>query len=300
MKPFKLSNLLAVVFIGITLSYPAIAEEGADLPPPPEAADMPPLPDDVSAETTPELPPPADLVAPEAEMTAELPPQDPNAVEPPTDENFPPLPEETPVAETQVPEMEPEPTPPVSKPEPELFSSRTELMDMGMEDRLKTKELVLWLYFGGSYGTASAKGLADTSSTSGTGSPGGMGYNAGLGWMTSDHFQMGLDFLGTPRTTTTTVDSAMIGFGPRLGFISIMAMIGSQNGENLQTGIKNVLFSYGLKGGIDIILGHSKDSRVSYGLSPEVYYFTPQAEIGGYNQVGGTVSFRIYGYENAF
>lgn len=313
-----------VLFISIPTSL-AFAETGADLPPPPtEAVDTSALSIDESAAadaTLPELP---ELLAPEQTTEAAAPKTDPKAeteaaVEPSlvpedalpaVDENFPPLPEESAAATQLSPDMAE--APPALTPEAEpaqstparssQFSSHTELMDLGMEERLKTKELVLWLYFGGSYGSVDAKGVLASTSTTTSGSPGGIGYNAGLGWMLSGNLQMGLDFVGTPRTTTTTVDSAMFGIGPKLGFISIMALLGAQNGENIvNVGAgKNVLMAYGLKGGIDIILGHAKDSRVSYGIAPEVYYITPQTSIGGYTQLGATVAFRIYGYENIF
>lgn len=277
----------------------ALAEEGADaLPPPPETLDLPDMIEETSADGGAELPPPPEVLAPEPELTAEAPSEAPTEV--PADEDFPPLPPESAASTEMSPEMmEAEVAPPPPMAPPTRFSSNSELMDLGVEERMKAKELVLWLYFGGSYGSVSAKGV--TSSTSTQGDPGGIGYNAGFGAMLSENLQMALDFVGTPRTTTTTVDSAMFGIGPRFGFISVMALVGVQRGENItnQSG-KNDLMAYGVKGGIDIILGHSKNSRVSYGLSPEVYYITPQAAVGGYNQLGATVSFRIYGYENAF
>jgi len=273
----------------------ARAEDPMDLPPPPESLEMP------AESAGAELPPPPEVLAPDPTLSAEAPSLAPtDALE--STESTDGMPEQLPEATVEAEAPPPPPTleAPMQYPQtlpPERFSSRTELMDLGMEDRLRAKELVLWLYAGASYGSVSAKGVTTTSTV---GDPGGMGYNAGIGWMLSGNLQMALDVTGTPRTISSTVDSAMIGIGPRFGFIYLMALIGSQSGENINATGKTPVLAYGAKGGLDLILGHSKDSRVSYGIAPEVYYITPQSEIGGYNQLGGAVSFRIYGYENAF
>ncbi len=264
-----------------------------------------PATNDASAE----LPPPPELMTPNTTTNASAPKSDPNAVPadaPPPDENFPPLPEST-DADAAPPELSPEmESANVPATGPSLgasteFSSAKELKDMGMEARLNAKELVLWLYFGGSYGSVSPKGVT-TTTTSSTGTPGGLGYNAGIGWMLSGNLQMAVDFVGTPQTTTATVDSAMVGIGPKLGFISVMALFGVQSAHSFTDPSqgKLALMAYGVMGGLDIIFSHSKDSRVSYGFAPQVYYITPQASIGGYTQLGASVSLRIYGYENAF
>lgn len=296
------SSLLWCAILSMSISGSlALAEEGGEeLPPPPETFDMPATSDEASAGGGAELPPPPEVLAPEPVLSAEAPAESPTEV--PVDEDFPPLPPESAASTESSPEMmEAETTPPPLMPSSTQFSSNRELMDLGVEDRVKVKELVLWLYFGGSYGSVAAKGVTTSTTTTTQGDPGGIGYNAGLGGMLSENLQMALDFVGTPRTTTTTVDSAMFGIGPRFGFLSVMALFGVQRGENIiNNSGKNDLMAYGIKGGLDIILGHSKDSRVSYGIAPEVYYITPQAASGGYNQLGATVAFRIYGYENAF
>lgn len=273
----------------------ARAEDPVDLPPPPESLEMP------AESAGAELPPPPEAggVDPLFSADAEAAPLDPAALEP--TESADGLPEQLPEVAVEAPP----PPPAMEEPKryypqplpPEQFSSRTELMDLDVDDRIRAKELVLWLHAGASYGSVSAKGVTSTSTT---GDPGGMGYHAGIGWMLSENLQMSFDVTGTPRTISSTVDSAMIGIGPRLGFIYIMGLVGSQSGENTSNTGKVPVLAYGAKGGLDLILGHSKNSRVSYGIAPEVYYITPQASVGGYNQLGGSVSFRIYGYENAF
>jgi hypothetical protein len=192
--------------------------------------------------------------------------------------------------------------------EPSSFSSGRELSDLSMGDRVKTKDLVLWLSFGPSYSKLNTKGDYSLLANGMTGFDkdlGGLGYNISLGFMVNSWLQGQLDFSGTPYTRNTTVDHGMFGFGPRLGFISVMALVGSQRGVDMSSATafnarqKSRLLSYGLKGGLDLVLSHKKNSRVSYGLAPEVFYITSQQK-SGYTNVGAAVSLRIYGYESPF
>jgi hypothetical protein len=57
--------------------------------------------------------------------------------------------------------------------------------------------------------------------------------------------------------------------------------------------------AYGLKGGMDIVLNHFENSRVSIGIAPEAYWITAQGA-NGYTTTGLGVSLRIYGYDNVF
>jgi hypothetical protein len=159
---------------------------------------------------------------------------------------------------------------------------------------------VLWLSGGPSYGSLQTKGTYAVAATPTTG---GLGYSAGIGGMLTDAFQIQFDFMGTPRTERQTVDHAMFGFGPRLGFISLMGLFGVQQGVNLAATGDSLpmtkIFAIGAKGGLDIVLSHSKDSRMSVGLAPEAFYITTQGD-NGYTNAGISVSLRIYGYENAF
>lgn len=223
----------------------------------------------------------------------------------PSNEEIPPL-EELPaiddggVADAEMPTdggMVDVPPPAVSA-APTRFSSSQEITDLSMEDRLKSKELVLWLTLGPSYGSLTTKGLYSTATEKAVG---GMGYNAGIGFMIGSAFQAQFDMMGTPRTKRATVDQAMVGIGPRLGFITLMGLFGVQQGPDLSVAERpnTRLFSIGAKAGLDIIFSHSKDSRVSVGFAPEAFYITPQGA-DGYNNAGVSFSLRVYGYENAF
>lgn len=319
-KVFIFSVSLVALF-GVAPSF------GDDLPPPPppEAADagLTSL-DDASAGA--ELPPPPvpGAVEPPTTSAEAAPPPpaegiDPTSVENPPAEEIPALPLQSDEANNnEVPEDSgladvPAEEPPASV-APERSSSAmasssgssTEnLQGVSMSDRIKTKDLVLWLSLGPSYGTLSPKGIyttaiSDVGATSAVNSVNGLGYNAGIGFMLDDLFQLQFDFTGTPRTKGSTVDNAMFGFGPRLGVLSFMGVFGVQQGPNpaAANGLDN-LFAIGARAGLDLVLKHSKDSRVSIGLSPEVYYITPQGA-DGYDSVGASVSLRIYGYDTAF
>jgi hypothetical protein len=293
------------------VSSPIRAE---DLPPPPESSQAPA--DDFSSSAGAELPPPPTLPEPgtaeDPSLTAEAPPPDATSVETPPGEEIPALPlegdgdpKDQQTAEvpsdsglTEVPVVD------ASTAAPAQFSSSNELRDMKMSDRIKANDLVLWLSLGPSYGTLTGKGSYKNVTTAATGSNdavGGLGYNAGIGFMLDETFQFAFDFTGTPKTKSSTVDQAMFGFGPRLGFLTLMGVFGVQAGPNPTVATNSVerIFAIGARAGLDLVLKHGTDSRASIGIAPEVYYITPQGA-DGYNSMGVAVSLRIYGYENAF
>ncbi len=290
-----------------------------DLPPPPDAteefpslddpsvlddgsmgADLPPPPDGDESFSDADLPPAPGLDEPE--LTAEAPTEDPSEVpeeEIPSLEELPPIPEFD-TAEAEMPSEGGMVDLPPSQmgASPTRFSSQQELSDLSMDDRLKAKELVLWLSLGPSYGSLQTKGTYTAATTEAVG---GVGYTAGIGFMLGSAFQGQFDMVGTPRTRRSTVDHAMFGFGPRLGFISLMGLVGVQQGAilDIEGAPLGRLFSIGAKGGLDIVLSHPKDGRYSIGVAPEAFYMTPQGA-DGYTNMGVSVSLRIYGYENAF
>jgi hypothetical protein len=298
MKIFKSRWHAALpIFFSIALSS-AFAEE--ELPPPPVSEEMPSIEADASVGA--DLPPPPDsevppeLLNPPAELTAEA----PEAM--PTDDLLPETPPEEVASDLPADPMTPVAPPEyLQSPEPSRLSTRAELSDLSMEEKLKSKELVLWLSLGPSYGALQTKGTYTTSTTA---TVGGMGYSAGIGGMLTDAFQFQADFMGTPRTDNSTVDHIMFGFGPRLGFITLMGMVGVQQGVILSDATAESppvgkLMAIGAKAGLDLVLSHGKDSRVSVGLAPEAFYMTTQGK-NGYTNSGVAVSLRIYGYENAF
>lgn len=186
--------------------------------------------------------------------------------------------------------------------EPSRFSSSQEITDLSVVDRVKTKDLVLWLSIGPNYAALKTKGTYKLATPTTTSDTGGLGYTAGIGFMLNSFLQAQFDFIGTPYSKSSTVDQAMLGIGPRLGFITLMAMFGVQRGPDLSSGSAGAnaqIFSIGAKAGLDLVLGHAKDSRMSYGLAPEVFFVTPQDK-DGFNNMGVSVSFRVYGYETAF
>ncbi len=309
--------VLSITFGLLLPSYPLRAADAPpDLPPPPvEGSDAGLSPIEGGASAGAELPPPPVPGAP-AEPTssaaAEAPPPDATSVETPPGEEIPALPlegdpkeqagAETPPADTGLTDV-PTATPTMAG--PSEFSSTNELKNVSMSDRIKSKDLVLWLSLGPSYGTLTGKGsysLAPATSAAGVSSSvGGLGYNAGIGFMLDNLFQLQFDFTGTPKTKDSTVDQAMFGFGPRLGFLSLMGTFGVQSGPDPSSADNHIaqIFAIGARAGLDLVLKHGSDSRTSIGLSPEVYYITPQGA-DGYNSVGISVSLRIYGYDNAF
>jgi hypothetical protein len=118
--------------------------------------------------------------------------------------------------------------------------------------------------------------------------------------MLDDFFQLQFDFTGTPKTKNSTVDQAMFGFGPRLGFLTLMGTFGVQAGPDPTTSDSiQQIFAIGARAGLDLVLKHGSDSRTSIGLAPEAYFITPQGA-DGYTSVGVSVSLRIYGYDSAF
>jgi hypothetical protein len=291
---------------------------GAELPPPP----VPGAPEaPTSTANAAEEPPPVEDTAP---------PADAAQVEAPAGEALPPLPSDSDTAandlgdtdegaspeasdqdtdeaaNSEVPSDEglidvPGTTPPMA--EASEFSSANELKNVAMSDRIKSKDLDLWLSLGPSYATLTGKGsYGGVSTVSGSNDPvGGLGYNAGIGFMLDSTFQFEFDFTGTPKTKNTTVDHAMFGFGPRLGFLTLMGVFGVQQGPDptADAGAVARIFAIGARAGLDLILKHGDNSRTSVGLAPEVYYITPQGA-DGYKSMGVSVSLRIYGYENAF
>ena len=312
--------VLSLILGSLLTIHPLRADDApADLPPPPESGDtgLAPIEGDASAGA--ELPPPPEPGAP-AEPTSEAsaadtPPPDASEVQTPPGEELPSLPMEgdpekaeadaptesevpsdTGLSEVEVPASTPELVGPTD------FSSSSELKNVAMGDRIKSKDLVLWLSLGPSYGTLTNKGSYATTTATATGvndSVGGLGYNAGIGFMLDSTFQLQFDFTGTPKTKNSTVDNAMFGFGPRLGFLTLMGVFGVQQGPDPTNGGVGRIFSIGGRAGLDLVLKHSPDSRTSIGLAPEVFYITPQGA-DGYNNMGVSVSLRIYGYENAF
>ena len=327
-RPVGLRCVVLSFVLGLLLpSVPLRAEDALpDLPPPPESGESGLSPVD-SASMGAELPPPPIPGAPEdptSSASAELPPPPPAdavSVETPPGEVMPAMPlegdpkdqatnSEVP-ADTglsDVPSAEATPMDvPIQAPmgaAPTEFSSTNELKNVSMKDRIKSKDLVLWLSLGPSYGTLSNKGsYASTTLSNVAGANdtvGGLGYNAGLGFMLDDFFQLQFDFTGTPRTKSSTVDQAMFGFGPRLGFITLMGTFGVQQGPDPTANNGNAqIFAIGARAGLDLVLKHSADSRTSVGLAPEAFYITPQGS-DGYNSMGVSVSLRIYGYDNAF
>jgi hypothetical protein len=184
---------------------------------------------------------------------------------------------------------------------PTEFSSSNELKNVSMGDRIKSKDLVLWLSLGPSYGTLTGKGSFNVVGTTGVSNTvGGLGYNVGLGGMLDETFLLQFNFTGTPKTKNSTVDNAMFGFGPRLGFLTLSGEFGVQQGPDPSSeGAQGRIFVLGARAGLDLVLKHTKDSRTSIGLAPEVYYITPQGT-DGYDSMGVTVSLRIYGYDTAF
>ncbi|MBC7386492.1 MAG: hypothetical protein H7301_10085 [Cryobacterium sp.] len=309
MRIFKLRVLGLTMFTLFTCATRGFAD---DLPPPPETevtsspgtelgAELPPPPEDLGGTNAIGDAPPLEGAPQMIEPAQEAPPLNAEAAEPPAlvPEDVG-LSEVTPVRTTQ------------QKYNAPAFSSSREITDLSVGERLNAKELVLWLYLGPSYASLQTKGsytlgaatmAASAPAGQSTGKSGGLGYSAGIGFMLGSTMQAQLDFLGTPRTTTSTIDQAMFGLGPRFGFVSLMALVGVQRGVNLSPaslGQKTgAILAVGAKATIDIILGHSKDSRVSYGISPEAFYVTSQAD-DGYSNAGASVSFRIFGYENAF
>ena len=296
-------------------SLPLYADDApADLPPPPESGDAGLTPIDNSAASVgAELPPPPVPGAPaDPQLTAEGPPPlDSTSVETPPGEETPPLTMEgdpKDPSDTEVPSDSGLMDVPVVDSEPiggpSSFSSSNELKKMSMTERLKSTDLSLFLSIGPSYGTLSCKGSYSGVTQVATGandSVGGLGYNAGIGFMVDSVFQFTFDFTGTPKTKSSTVDHAMFGFGPRLGFLTLMGVFGVQQGPNPAStdGAIDRIFAIGARAGLDLVLKHGSDSRVSVGLAPEVYYITPQGA-DGYNSMGISVSLRIYGYDNPF
>jgi|GEM_PF-3051753 len=312
------------VFLGLLLlSNPLRAADAPpDLPPPPpesgDTAGLIPI-DDSAASAGAELPPPPVPGAPEAPMSSAsaepMPPAplDSSVVETPAGEALPPLPIEgdskDPSTAVNVPPdsgLSDVPSTltaeaPRSAGGPSEFSSSNELKNVAMNDRIKAKDLTLWLSLGPSYGTLTGKGSYSVGTPASAGSVGGLGYNAGIGFMLDNFFQMQFDFTGTPKTKNSTVDQAMFGFGPRFGFLTVMGVFGVQQGPDPTTTDNSIqkIFAIGARAGLDLVLKHATDSRMSIGLSPEVYYITPQGA-DGYQSVGVAVSLRIYGYDTAF
>lgn len=300
------SIILGALFASLSL-------RAEDLPPPPESGETGLSPVDDSASAGAELPPPPIPGAPEEPvLSAEAPPPDATSVETPPGEEIPDLPMEgdgdpkDQVSASEVPieaGLSEIPVAEAPMTGPTEFSSSNELKDVSMGKRINSKDLVLWLSLGPSYGALTGKGsYAGVSSVAGASDAvGGLGYNAGIGFMLDDTFQFSFDFTGTPKTKSSTVDQSMFGFGPRLGFLSLMGTFGVQAGPDPTTSTNSVarIFAIGVRAGLDLVLKHSADSRMSVGLAPEVYFITPQGA-DGYNSTGVVVSLRIYGYEHAF
>lgn len=299
--------------------FPAGGDElGSDLPPPPPGAvddailtatgaanpsldDLPPPPGDLdtpmqSADLDSALgdalpsPPPGELDAPmqSADLDSSLGDELPSIEEEGPAPTLSDIPADVPMRRSTL--------------EPSHFSSSQEITDLSIVDRVKTQELVLWLSIGPNYASLKTKGDYVLATPTGSSDTGGLGYSAGIGFMMNSFLQAQFDFIGTPYTKSSTVDQAMLGIGPRLGVITAMALFGVQRGPDLLnagSGATARIFSIGAKAGLDLVLGHSKDSRVSYGLAPEAFYITPQDKDGFVN-MGVSVSFRIYGYETAF
>ncbi len=298
------------IILGLLLpSLPLRADDAPpDLPPPPESADSGLTPIDAGASVGADLPPPP----PGAPDT----PSDATAVATPPGEEIPPMPLEGDPKDqaassdapqdtglSDVPADVPVATPDMVAASPD-FSSSSELKNISMKDRVDAKNLVLWLSLGPSYGTLTSKGSfvpATSSTVAGAGGAvGGLGYNAGLGFMIDSNLQLQFDFTGTPKTKSSTVDQAMFGIGPRLGFLTLMGTFGVQAGPDASNNNAiSQIFAIGARAGLDLILKHGSDSRTSVGLAPEVYFITPQGA-DGYTSAGISVSLRIYGYDNAF
>lgn len=283
-----------------------------DLPPPPESGDTGLSPVDDPASAGAELPPPPIPGAPDDPMLSAEAPPDPASVETPPGEEIPPLPLEgdgdpkDQEVSSEVPMdsgLSDVPMVDASMAGPTEFSSSNELKNVSMGKRINSKDLVLWLSLGPSYGALTNKGSYATAAVvpGASDAVGGLGYNAGIGFMLDSTFQFAFDFTGTPKTKSSTVDQAMFGFGPRLGFLTLMGTFGVQAGPDPTTTGNTVarIFAIGVRAGLDLVLSHSTDSRVSVGLAPEVYYITPQGA-DGYNSAGVAVSLRIYGYEGPF
>jgi hypothetical protein len=298
MKIFKSRWHAALpISLSIVLSS-AYAQE--ELPPPPAGEEMPSIEADASIGA--DLPPPPDSAVPEEvlnpppEMTAEAPEAMSN------DDLLPETPPEEVASDLPADPMTPTAPPEyMQSPQPSRLSTRAELSDLSMEEKLKSKELVLWLSLGPSYGALKTKGAYTVATTE---TVGGLGYSAGLGGMVTDAFLIQADFMGTPRTDNSTVDHIMFGFGPRLGFITLMAMVGVQQGVILSNTTAESpplgrQMAIGAKAGLDLVLSHGKESRMSIGLAPEAFYMTTQGK-NGYTNSGIAVSLRLYGYENAF
>jgi hypothetical protein len=308
--------VLSMIFGLLLPSLPLLADDAPpDLPPPPESGDTGLTPID-GASAGAELPPPPIPGAPEAPTSSASaadtpPPTDATAVATPAGEEIPALPLEgdpkDQAASSDAPQDTglsdvPSSSPDMMAASPE-FSSSSELKNVSMKDRVNSKNLVLWLSLGPSYGTLTNKGSYATATSTvagGTDAVGGLGYNAGIGFMLDNTFQLQFDFTGTPKTKSSTVDQAMFGFGPRLGFLTLMGTFGVQAGPDPTAGNGlSQIFAIGARAGLDLILKHGSDSRTSIGLAPEVYFITPQGA-DGYNSAGISVSLRIYGYYNAF
>ncbi|MBS1961055.1 MAG: hypothetical protein JST04_02480 [Bdellovibrionales bacterium] len=320
------------VFMGLLLPSVSLRAEDAppDLPPPPESGDTGLTPIDGSDATAgAELPPPPGEVPPTSSANAgdtavpqdagdAVAPPDAASVETPPGEVTPDLTMEgdpkkdadDQAASNDVPSDSGLTDVPVSAggntelAGPSEFSSSSDLKNVSMSDRIKSKDLVLWLSLGPSYAQLTNKGSYAQVTSSATGSNdgvGGLGYNAGIGFMVSSAFQFSFDFTGTPKTRNSTVDNAMFGFGPRLGFLYVMGTFGVQQGPDPTTTDNAIgrIFAIGARGGLDLVLSHAADSRMSIGISPEVFLMTPQG-VDGYTSVGASVSLRLYGYENAF
>lgn len=310
------------VFLGLLLPSVSLRAEDAppDLPPPPESGDtgLSPI-DDSGASAGAELPPPPGAVEPTTSADAgdATAPPDAASVETPPGEVTPDLtmegdpknPDDQ-AASNEVPTDEGLTDVPVSAggntelAGPSEMSSSSDLKNVSMSDRIKSKDLVLWLSLGPSYAQIANKGSYSQVTSTATGSNdsvGGLGYNAGIGFMVSSAFQFSVDFTGTPKTRNSTVDSAMFGFGPRLGFLYVMGTFGVQQGPDPTTADNGLgrIFAIGARGGLDLVLSHGSDSRMSIGIAPEVFMTTPQG-VDGYTVVGASVSLRLYGYENAF
>jgi hypothetical protein len=315
---------LKCVVLSITLGLllPSIsvraADMPADLPPPPESgatglapiegtgsagAELPPPPSD----PVPGAPNPPTSSANAAPAPGEaIAPPDATSLDTPAGESIPVLPPTgDPKSEAKNSEAPmdtgltdvPSEAPMMKSPG---FSSSNELKNVAMGDRIKAKDLVLWLSLGPSYGTLTAKGSLIPPGATSNAQVGGLGYNAGIGFMVNDLFQFEFDFTGTPKSKDSTVDNAMFGFGPRFGFLSLMGLFGvQQSPDALNDGGLERIFAIGARASLDLILSHSKDSRTSVGLSPEVYYIGPQGA-DGFTCVGASVSLRIYGFDEAF
>jgi hypothetical protein len=300
-------GVLGFVLLAAAPHFSAFAAE--ELPAPPPLTDDLSMPDASAGAELPPPPPGEEIPSTTADVAA---PPNAASVDTPVGEEIPPLPLEgdptdqatlTPPEDPGLTDIPSEPLPPAqSAPrtqEPTRFSSNQELEELGMEDRLKSKDLVLWLHAGGSYGSLTAKGSYSVGNTA---TVGGMGYDVGIGWKLEDFLQMQLDVSGTPRSRTSSVQHAMVGIGPRLGILSVMALVGAQRGEVFSGGVagpEDTSLAIGVKGGLDLIFKHYKDSRASLGIAPEAFYITTQGS-DGYTNMGISVNLRIYGYDSAF